>query len=150
VCRCPLGAKLRDWFANGIYRLTSPKAHGIGLRAVIVGAFTIASIGGAWWLMPPTDYLPRGNKNLVFGFLITPPGYNIEHYETIGKRVESKLRPYWEAAEGTGSLQAKYDKLEDVPSPIQQMPGQPPAKAPPTSTSTSRRSATACALWWMA
>ena len=66
-------------------------------RLAVVGFFTIASLVGAWVLMPPTTYLPGGNQNLVFGIMLTPPGYNIEQARSIGHRVEANIRPYWEA-----------------------------------------------------
>jgi HAE1 family hydrophobic/amphiphilic exporter-1 len=54
---------------------------------------------GSYLLMPPSDYLPTGNRNLVFGMLLPPPGYNLEHQQTIAQRVETTMRPYWEANE---------------------------------------------------
>lgn len=66
-------------------------------RLRIVGFFTAASLLASWMLMPPTTYLPKGNRNLVIGFAITPPGYNIEQNEFIAERVEDGVRQYWEA-----------------------------------------------------
>jgi len=58
---------------------------------------TIASIAGAWYLMPPTTYLPSGNRNLVFGMMFNPPGYNIDQALSIARRVESDVQPYFSA-----------------------------------------------------
>jgi HAE1 family hydrophobic/amphiphilic exporter-1 len=69
----------------------------LAMRLLVVGVFTVGSLGLSWLLMPPTSYLPKGNRNLVFGIMFTPPSYNVEHNETIGERIESRLRPYWEA-----------------------------------------------------
>lgn len=84
-------------YGNLLHAIMQPSLVAGGLRFMIVGAFTLIAIVGAALLMPPTDYLPRGNKNLVFGLLITPPGLNIETDESIAHRVESIIRPYWEA-----------------------------------------------------
>jgi len=84
-------------FANLIHWLCAPNFGGVAARLGIVALFTLVSIAGAYLLMPPTDYLPRGNQNLVFGFLLTPPGYNIEQDEFIAERIERGMRPYWEA-----------------------------------------------------
>jgi len=92
-----LGRRASEAWAGLVYRLAAPGAGGVGLRLVLVGGVTALSLGGAWWLMPPTTYLPSGNRNLVFGAMITPPAYSIEHAETIADRVEDRLRPYWEA-----------------------------------------------------
>jgi len=84
-------------YAQFIYQLTEPTRAGLTRRVVIVGALTALSLGGAYLLMPPTSYLPAGNKNLVFGFMLTPPGYNLEQNSKIGDHMEARLAPYWEA-----------------------------------------------------
>lgn len=84
-------------FAQLIYLMSSRHPLGFIGRLTVVGLFTFAALGGAYLLMPPTDYLPRGNKNLVFGIILNPPGYNIETDEELAKIVESTVRPYWEA-----------------------------------------------------
>ena len=54
-----------------------------------------ASAGVSWWLWPPVEYLPNGNRNLVFGMLLPPPGYNMDQLIAMGEKVEADLRPYW-------------------------------------------------------
>ena len=51
--------------------------------------------------MPPSDYLPTGNRNLVFGFVISEPGLSVEQFKLLAKDVEDYLRPYWSAKAGT-------------------------------------------------
>lgn len=67
------------------------------LRVAVVTVVTAGSLWGAYVLMPPTTYLPKGNRNLVFGIMLNPPAYNIEQNRTIADRVEANIRPYWEA-----------------------------------------------------
>lgn len=62
--------------------------------AVAVAMMTWA-IGLSLQLMPDTEYLPTGNKNLVFGRLQPPPGYNVDQLQKLAEQVESRLRPYW-------------------------------------------------------
>jgi len=64
---------------------------------MVVAVFTAASVIVSMMLMPPTSYLPNGNRNLIFGIMLTPPGYNVEHTKSIGRRVEQTIRPYWQA-----------------------------------------------------
>jgi len=46
-------------------------------------------------LKPHADYLPDGNRNLVFAFIHPPPGVNIEHLKTeMGDVVAARLAPY--------------------------------------------------------
>ena len=41
------------------------------------------------------SYLPQGNRNLVFAFIIPPPGVNIDHLENeMGRVVAERIRPY--------------------------------------------------------
>ncbi|MEO0474811.1 MAG: efflux RND transporter permease subunit, partial [Planctomycetota bacterium] len=100
-----LFAVLGRGFAQLIYRLSSRHPLGVMSRIAVVGLFTLSAVGGAYLLMPPTDYLPRGNKNLVFGVIFNPPGYNITTDEELAKIVEDQVRPYWESA--------TYEEIED-------------------------------------
>jgi HAE1 family hydrophobic/amphiphilic exporter-1 len=70
------------------------RALGLVMVAVIAGGAGF----GAWSALPKLEYLPEGNRNLVFGLLIPPPGYNLETTETIAQRIEDTARPLWEAA----------------------------------------------------
>ncbi len=71
--------------------------RGWALRPAIIVVMTVASLAGAWALMPPLDYLPAGNRNLVFGGLQIPPGYSVEQRLEIARRIEERLKPYLEA-----------------------------------------------------
>ncbi len=91
---------------------------GVGLRQSIVSSnrwlqekwsrrlVTVAAILGAiaalgWWLYPKVEYLPAGNRNLVFCSIQTPPGYNVHQLNAIGKEVEELLKPYWDIEPST-------------------------------------------------
>ncbi len=46
-------------------------------------------------LLPRADYLPEGNRNLVFAFILPPPGTNIEHLEKeMGNVIAERMQPY--------------------------------------------------------
>lgn len=45
-----------------------------------------------WALLPDKDYLPSGNRNLVFGFLSPPAGYNLDTMTAIAGRIEDATR----------------------------------------------------------
>jgi len=83
-------------------------------RVAVVAGFTAASIWLSLWLAPPPSYLPSGNQNLIFGFLITPPGYNTVEFERIAQQLENGdpatgqigIRPFWEAKPGTPEREA--------------------------------------------
>ncbi len=46
-------------------------------------------------LLPNLEYLPEGNRNLVFGLIIPPPGYNLTTMTEIAQGIEQATRPYW-------------------------------------------------------
>lgn len=75
--------------------------------AVFVGTLA-ASIAICWFLLPKVEYLPAGNRNLVFGILLPPPGYNLDELMALGQQVESRLAPYWDVDPGTPEA-AKMD-----------------------------------------
>jgi len=90
-------AETAERISNGIANLVSRILSKTTLRLAVVCGFTIGSIFLSWIMMPKTEYLPEGNRNLIFGILIPPPGYNIGEFTSIGEEIESDMRPYWEA-----------------------------------------------------
>ncbi len=78
------------WAQQGVFRR-------LGLAALLV----CLALGTAWALWPKVEYLPQGNRNLVFGILLPPPGYNIDQLMALGERVEQQLKPHWDVPPGT-------------------------------------------------
>jgi hydrophobic/amphiphilic exporter-1 (mainly G- bacteria), HAE1 family len=67
------------------------------LRRLAVAASLIAiAVGLSWWMLPKVEYLPTGNRNLVFGILLPPAGYNLDELMAMGEHVEQELRPFWD------------------------------------------------------
>ena len=82
-----------------MYVRMTVRFRGAGIIMVLI----IAGGAGAvsYIFLPRLEYLPEGNRNLVFGLIIPPPGYNLETTLTIAQRIESVARPLWEAAPAT-------------------------------------------------
>lgn len=88
------------------------------LRPVIVAAMAAGSILGMRALIPPLDYLPTGNRNLVFGGLLIPPGYSVEQQTRIAERLEAIVGPYVAPDAGAGdNLNVARDTSELPPIP---------------------------------
>ncbi|MGD8607358.1 MAG: efflux RND transporter permease subunit [Myxococcales bacterium] len=68
---------------------SSTRRAGLTLVLAIVGSVLVT-----WALLPPMEYLPTGNRNLVFGILVPPPGYSIEELEATGQRLQSQMARY--------------------------------------------------------
>lgn len=72
-------------------------------RLIIVVLLITIPIASSIYLFPERDYLPTGNRNLVFGFVIPPPGVNISHIEKeMGNTIVERIQPYF-----TGEKQPK-------------------------------------------
>ncbi|MCE2510293.1 MAG: efflux RND transporter permease subunit [Alphaproteobacteria bacterium] len=79
--------------------------------ASFVGA--ICGIAGlaTFLLLPKLEYLPEGNRNLIFGIMLPPPGYNLATTTRIGERIEAAVKPLWvDAAKEDGA-----EPLEEGP-----------------------------------
>jgi len=116
-----------DWvivkFADSLLWLSQPKAGRIVARLCIVLGLTAASFIGAALMMPPITYLPAGNRNLVFGGILTPPGYNKDHDRVLADSVERIVRPYWTAK--------TYEDTANCPPVINPFTGQIEPIVPP-------------------
>ena len=95
----PNSVSRSDGFSAAVGRAIYRICGSTPLRVTIIGVLTAVSVGGTILLMPPADYLPQGNRNLVFGLIIPPPGYNIGQMNDIADRIEQTIRPFWEAEE---------------------------------------------------
>ncbi len=109
-------------FAESVARLVAAINSRVATRLLVVFGFTLVSIVGSYFLSPKPSYLPSGNKNLIFGFLMTPPGYNTAEFVSIAKRLEEGapeigligIRPFWEAREGTPEFDALLDRWSGI------------------------------------
>ncbi|WP_295870725.1 efflux RND transporter permease subunit [uncultured Zhongshania sp.] len=51
----------------------------------------LSTLGAAWLLMPPAEYLPEGEEPKAFSSMIAPPGYNLDEMMGIASEVQDKL-----------------------------------------------------------
>ncbi|MFI4856120.1 MAG: efflux RND transporter permease subunit, partial [Phycisphaerales bacterium JB065] len=89
----PLLQRLNGYLGDRVYWVMTGW-RGWTLRPAVIIVMTAASLIGALMLKPPLDYLPAGNRNLVFGGLLIPPGYSIDQMEQIATRIEGQIKPY--------------------------------------------------------
>ncbi len=76
---------------RGIIRVTDTPVR----RAVSIILLVSLPLGASVLLMPKADYLPEGNRNLAFAFIIPPPGVNIDHIEKeMGDVIATRIAPY--------------------------------------------------------
>ena len=111
----PLIDDFANWFSRAVIgyvrMVLRNRAIALGSVAIIVAAAVAATL----MLLPKLDYLPDGNRNLIIGFMIPPPGYNLETMTAIASRVEARTKPRWvsetgpeDNADGTPKIQDFY------------------------------------------
>ncbi|HSF34048.1 MAG TPA: efflux RND transporter permease subunit [Candidatus Tectomicrobia bacterium] len=77
-------------FSNGLMRSLSWLRRGVGRRLAVVFGMTLGSLALALYLMPPIDYLPKGNRNLILAIVQLPPGFNLDQIDGIVTELESR------------------------------------------------------------
>jgi len=78
----------------------------------VITATSIACALAAWAFLPKLEYLPEGNRNLMFGVLIPPPGYNLKTTTEIAKRIEDEIKPLLKSVSGPGEVEDGPPKID--------------------------------------
>jgi len=96
----------------GYARLVARSRSAAVLIVVMVcGAASLAT----WRYLPKLEYLPEGNRNLVFGMILPPPGYNLETTTEIARGVENAVRRHWSSSDRNGSGDAFATGTRNAP-----------------------------------
>ncbi len=107
---------LIDWLAEKFSALTSGFVNAVVKSRFFAIAITlivtmVASVG-AYKALPKLEYLPEGNRNLLFGIVIPPPGYNLETTSKIAAGIEEEIKPLWATETGPESAPGEPPKIE--------------------------------------
>jgi HAE1 family hydrophobic/amphiphilic exporter-1 len=70
------------------------KSRFVALLFVLV--ISVSTTFAALQFLPKLEYLPDGNRNLMFGILAPPPGYNLKTMTEIATRFENATKPLWQ------------------------------------------------------
>ena len=81
---------LGQGFSNGLVHSLSWLRRGVVRRLVVVLGMTLGSLALALYLMPPIDYLPKGNRNLILAIVQLPPGFNLDQIDGIVTELEER------------------------------------------------------------
>jgi len=100
-------------FAGLFVGLTKAVLASRALALVLVAGITVGAGSLTYVLLPDLDYLPDGNRNLMFGFVFPPPGYNLEATRKIGQQVEARLKPLFASVSGPESEEGGPPKIEN-------------------------------------
>ncbi len=88
--------ELADLFVRAVVGFNAWTQRAVWRELLIVLLLIGSSIGVSYAMWPKVEYLPPGNRNLVFGIILPPPGYNIDELMGMGQLVENELKPYWD------------------------------------------------------
>jgi HAE1 family hydrophobic/amphiphilic exporter-1 len=80
------------------------------VRVLVIVLITGCALTLTRTLIPDTTYLPAGNRNLVFGSLLTPPGYSIDEFHRMALTIEEVIGPYWAADPNSPEIKAELDR----------------------------------------
>lgn len=103
------GKRVSSFVSNYVSYIVNNRK--VRLRVILI--FTLGSILISYIIFPKTEYLPTGNRNLIFGILIPPPGYNVEEFTDIGEHIESKLKPYFSSNSDKDVGKEFYPKIKN-------------------------------------
>jgi HAE1 family hydrophobic/amphiphilic exporter-1 len=87
-----LASRLTDGVSNFIYWLCG----GFFRRVLLVGGMMAAAVFLSIYLAPKTEYLPQGNRNLLLGIVLPPPGYNIQEVSDMRLTLDDQLGDMWQ------------------------------------------------------
>jgi HAE1 family hydrophobic/amphiphilic exporter-1 len=89
-----------DAFGRGFIRVVvgfnAWLQRGVLRRLAALGILIGGSVYLSYRMLPKVEYLPPGNRNLVIGILLPPPGYNLDQLTAMGEQIEQSLTPYWD------------------------------------------------------
>ncbi|MEO1017805.1 MAG: efflux RND transporter permease subunit, partial [Pseudomonadota bacterium] len=110
--RLPVIDELAAAFAAAIMGFTRAVVKSRMLSLLVVVIVTGSAGTLAYKFLPKLEYLPEGNQNLVFGFLVPPPGYNLDTMATIAQDVELATQPLWSSVTGAESAPGEPPKID--------------------------------------
>jgi len=87
--------KLAAGFVAGVLGFTRMVIASRVVAFVVVAGVCGATSYATYQLLPKLEYLPEGNRNLIFGIIIPPPGYNLKTTTEIAKGTETAIRHCW-------------------------------------------------------
>ena len=97
-----VGERVRNRITGSVYRISGSTFARLAVVVLLLGSSALL----VRLLAPKAEYLPTGNRNLIFSILLPPPGYNLDELIKVGQGIEEVLRPRWEAEPGTPAAAA--------------------------------------------
>jgi HAE1 family hydrophobic/amphiphilic exporter-1 len=104
--------RLAGWgevFRRGIGSASSWLARKSWRAALVSGIAVGLALLVAVTLLPKMEYLPTGNRNLIFGIILPPPGYSVEEsYEAGFKNQQTMLKHTGQDVDGIPNVRRSF------------------------------------------
>lgn len=78
-------------FVAAVVGLLAWLRRGLLRRLATATGIVALALAASYLLAPPIDYLPQGNRNLLFVVVRTPPGFNTDQKEAIIQELERRF-----------------------------------------------------------
>ena len=111
--RLPIIDLLARGFGLAIVGFTRLVVRSRFAAMLVVGVMTVAAAYATWQFLPKLEYLPEGNRNLVFGVILPPPGYNLDTTTQIAENMEQAIKPLWASETGPESAPGEPPKINN-------------------------------------
>lgn len=106
-----------DPLARGFTNLFVGIARGLSASRLASLLLVVGMTAGAALItvafLPKLEYLPEGNRNLIFGFVLPPPGYNLDSTTEVGKGLEEAVEHLWADKTGPESEPGEPPKIDN-------------------------------------
>jgi HAE1 family hydrophobic/amphiphilic exporter-1 len=110
--RLPIIDPLAQGFSKAIVAFTRYIVSRRTLALGLVTSICAFAVVITWTLLPKLEYLPEGNRNLVFGIILPPPGYNLDTTTAIAEQLEARVRPLWSSISGPEAAPGDPPKIK--------------------------------------
>jgi len=110
--RIPILDDFAKMFVDAVLALTRRVTKSRTLAIIIVAVLCGTAVLITMVLLPKLEYLPSGNRNLIFGHILPPPGYNLETTTKIAGKFEAKILPLLSEVSGPESKEGEPPKIK--------------------------------------
>ena len=83
-----------DSIVNSFMSIVNWSLQSFKTKITMIVTLAILSFGTIYILFPKMDYLPQGNKNLIFNILIPPPGLSYQQRYDMGEYLMKSMEKY--------------------------------------------------------
>ncbi|MYJ53156.1 MAG: efflux RND transporter permease subunit, partial [Gammaproteobacteria bacterium] len=118
-------------FSRAIIGFATVAVRSRMVALIIASSVTMGAAYFSYEFLPKLEYLPEGNRNLLFGIVIPPPGYNLETTTGIAQGIEQEIRHLWLPEEQflSGKTQDKPSLFGQLGQMLDQLQNRPARKS---------------------